>query len=292
MPWLIRKKVNDLASFWEFDLNRISSRFGWSQEFYVQLGATTGDSHVTTHLRQAGREAPVSSHWVQPDLFRVWASEPLVSNSSHSSTQRRFLKNSSFDSFVASDSKLPEAGGGTSMARGILLESQGNCLLCLFTLFFHVFFFPKTGRCCWFHSQVDPRGGPQFFEQQTSLRDGCFRGERFVSKRREMSWKDMKRHPIAVVFFTWNVVVRCSKGMSVEKSFSKKLIQLSYDPWMTSMLSGASHGSTHATGALRHVVWLSDVLLAQLTIRWKKHLEWLGDWSWLYRYFFHLAFST
>ena len=37
----------------------------------MQLGATTGDSHVTTHLRQAGREAPVSSHWVQPDLFRV-----------------------------------------------------------------------------------------------------------------------------------------------------------------------------------------------------------------------------
>ena len=67
---------------------------------------------------------------------------------------------------------------------------------------------------------------------------------------------------------------RGSKGMSryeCEKSFSKKLIQLSYDPWMTSMLSGASYGSTHATGALRHVVWLSDVLLAQLTISWNKN---------------------
>ena len=133
-----------------------------------------------------------------------------------------------------------------------------------------MFFFPKTGRCCWFHSQVDPRGGPQFFEQQTSLRDGCFgvRGLfQNVVKCREKIWSVIL---LLSFFFTWNVVVRCSKGMSVEKSFSKKLIQLSYDPWMTSMLSGASHGSTHATGALRHVVWLSDVLLAQLTIRWKK----------------------
>ena len=144
------------------------------------------------------------------------------------------------------------------MARGILLESQGNCLLRLITLFFH-FFFRKLVDVVDFIA-TEP-GGPPWW---TSIFWAANQPQ-----GRVMIWS-----VILLLSCFLQYLERGSKGMSryeCEKSFSKKLIQLSYDPWMTSMLSGASYGSTHATGALRHVVWLSDVLLAQLTISWNKN---------------------
>lgn len=181
---------------------------------------------------------------------------------------------------------------GTSMARGILLESQGNCLLCLFTLFFHVFFFPKTGRCCWFHSHIarwTPVVDLNFLSSRPASGTGGFRGERFVSKRREMSWKDMKRHPIAVVLF---YLERGSKGIFCGKKLFKKAHSTELRPmddidvirsfqWLN-----ACHWSSTTCGlAIRRAAGAAYHSLKQ------KLLEWLGDWSWLYRYYTD-TFST
>ena len=82
---------------------------------------------------------------------------------------------------------------GTSMARGILLESQGNCLLCLFTLFFHVFFFRKLVDVVDFIARWTPVVDLNFLSSRPASGTGvsgwevCFKTSWNVVKRYEAS---------------------------------------------------------------------------------------------------------